>query len=29
MGRVRVSQLKEVEVQKADVVYEVSVKGLG
>ena len=28
-GRVRISKLKEVEVEKADIVYEVSVAGLG
>ncbi len=29
MGRVRVSKLEEVDMEKADVVFEVSVKGLG
>ncbi|MFK7740068.1 MAG: hypothetical protein AB8H80_07060 [Planctomycetota bacterium] len=28
-GKIRVKKLKEVEVEKADIVYEVSVSGLG
>lgn len=28
-GRVRISKLKEVDVEKADIVYEVSIAGLG